>query len=77
MAWARLWEKRVWADYEHLLRSVFGVKKISKVFFESTIASALKSGIIILLKKFLKFFWGVEKSEKNIFFRAKNAPVGT
>ena len=48
VAWAGEWEKRVWVDYEQLLRHVFslfqGQKNILK-FFENTIASALKSCI--------------------------------
>ena len=51
VALAGLWEKMVWANYEQLLRLVFslfqGQKKFSKIF-ENTIASALKSYIIIL-----------------------------
>ena len=35
VAWARLWEKRVWADYEQLLRPVFSLSKVKKflIFF--------------------------------------------
>ena len=51
VAWAGQWEKMVWADYEQLLRPVFSLfwgQKNIKNFFENTIASALKSYIIIL-----------------------------
>ena len=46
VAWAGLLEKRVWADYEQLLRTVFSLfrgQNFSIFFFENTIASALKS----------------------------------
>ena len=49
VAWARLWENRVWTDYEQLLRPIFlvfrGQKIYSFYFFENTTASALKSCI--------------------------------
>ena len=53
--------KRVWADYEQLLRPVFhffSVKKFIFYFFENTIASALKSCI------FNTFFTKIEKTPK-------------
>ena len=74
VAWARLWEKRpimsnFWGPFFHF----FGIKKNFENFFENTIASALKSCIIIF-----KFsFWGSEKVKKQVFFRAKNATVST
>ena len=60
VAWAGLWEKRVWDNYEQLLRHVFslfrGQKKILK-FFENTQATALKRYIILFLQNiFLLIF---------------------
>ena len=77
VVWAGLWNKRVWADYKQLLRPVFSLfrgqkknlnqKKILN-FFENTIATALKSYIILFLqKKILLIFW-TRKSEKTGFF---------
>ena len=48
--WAVGWTvlKKVWADYEQLLREVFLTfcgQKIKKKFFENIVASALKSCI--------------------------------
>ena len=79
VAWAGLWNKRVWADYEQLLRPVFfsfsGPKKIW-IFFciENTIASALKSCIE---KRWFFPFFSEFFFQKNHFFRAKNATVST
>ena len=43
-------EKKVWADYEQLLRTFFfmfsGAKNVFNFFFENVVASALKSCII-------------------------------
>ena len=59
VAWTGLWEKRVWADYEQLLRPVFSLfrgQKIFQKFFENTIRKvALKKG-----KK--KFFFFLRKT---------------
>ena len=59
--WAGLWNKRVWADYEQLLRPVFSLfrgQKKSKFFFENTLMAAMKSRIIpFLLKKLKENFW--------------------
>ena len=49
VVWAGLWNKRVWADYDQLLRPVFSLFLSQKFFFNSfeyTIASALKNCII-------------------------------
>ena len=71
VVWAGLWNKRVWADYKQLLRPVFSLfrgQKNFKIFFENTIATALKSYIILFLqKKILLIFW-TRKSEKTGFF---------
>ena len=77
MVWAGLWNKRVWADYEQLLRSVFslfGGQKKSKFSFENTIASALKSCKIPFLQKFFLQNFDPEKVKKKTgFFKAKRA----
>ena len=33
VAWAGLWEKRVWADYEQLLRPYFSLFRDQKIYF--------------------------------------------
>ena len=48
MVWAGLWNKRVWADYEQLLRLFFlslYEQKIKLKFFENILGSKLKSCI--------------------------------
>ena len=68
---AGLWNKRVWADYEQLLRPVFslfwGQKTILKFFWKhySVRTEKLHNNFI---KKNLKFFFWVRKSEKTRFF---------
>ena len=56
-------KKRIWADYEQLLRPVFSLffgKKKKKI--EHIIASALKSYIIPILQKiYIYFFLNPEK----------------
>jgi hypothetical protein len=68
VAWAGLWKKRVWADYEQLLRPVFPLfwgQNFFNFFFENTIASALKSCMVKIF-----FFFEISFSEKTYFFRA-------
>ena len=48
VAWAEKWEKRIWADYEQLLRPVFSLFRGQKKFNlkkKNTTASVLKSCI--------------------------------
>ena len=70
VVWAGLWNKRVWADYEQLLRPVFhffGVKKKNlKKKHHSVCTEKLH------WKKVKK-----KKSKNPYFFRAKNAIVST
>ena len=52
VAWAEEWEKRVWADYEQLLRPIFSLFRGQKNFlkkFKNILATALKSYIKWLL----------------------------
>ena len=44
VAWAGLWNKRVWADYEQLLRPVFSLFRV-QIFFENISGSTIKSCI--------------------------------
>ena len=80
LVWAGLWNKRVWADYEQLLRPVFslfrGQKKFLKFFWKHHSVRTEK----LHWKKVKKKFWGGEIFfffRKNIFLRAKNATVST
>ena len=50
--------------------SLFQGQKEIIFFFENIVASALKSCIIPFLQFFFFIFWS-QKSEKNVFFRAK------
>ena len=64
-------KKRVGTDYEQLLSAffhVFGVKIFIFIFFENTIASALKSCIIPFLQKKNSKFFSSQKSEKKCVF---------
>ena len=57
----------LWGPFFHF----FGVKNFFLNFFENTIASALKSCIILFLQFLIFLIFWTRKSEKNGLFRAK------
>ena len=74
VAWAGLWEKRVWVNYEQLLRPVFshfrGQKKNLKIVWKhySVRTEKLHNTFFTI---FLFLFFNPKKWKKNNFFRAK------
>ena len=73
MVWAGLWNKRVWADYEHLLRPIFSFFGGWDFFWKHYSICSEKLQFF-----FYKIFLTPEKVKKTPrFFRAKNLSVNT
>ena len=71
VVWTGLWNKRVWADYEQLLRPFFSLFRGQKIFFnffENNKASSLKIYIIASLQIFFFFNFLNPKNWKNCLF---------
>ena len=75
VVWAGLWNKRVLADYEQLLRpffSLFRGQKIKKKFFWKLYSVRTEKLHNNFIKKiWIFFFFESEKGKKTVFFRAK------
>ena len=71
VVWAGLWNKRVWADYEQLLRPVFslfrGQKNFLEFFWKHYRVRTEKLHNTSFTNFFFLIFW-TRKSEKNFFF---------
>ena len=83
VVWAELWNKRVWANYEQLLRagfSCFWGQKIILIFFENTTYSDRTEKLhnTLFYKKFFLIFFDPENTKNtHLFGGADNLSVNT
>ena len=73
VAWAGLWEKRVWAVYEQLLRHFFGVNFFSIFFWKHHRVRTEKLHWKKVKKKCL--FFGIFSLQKNNIFLGLKMPL--
>ena len=76
MGWAGLWKKKVWADYEQLLRPVFMGKLLFILFWKYCRVHTEKLHKIKVYKS-QKLLGSIFYSGKTSFFKAKNLSVST